>query len=156
MNAAGLVRPPGLQCAARAALAAAALLLVTSCSGLGSSGSAPPVPYEEVKGNVDRAYNDVSQAINGGTFDRVPDLCTALSAELDRAETASKGWGILEREKMNLALASARHGIEDVSRTAPAAGDPSLLQAELKPVGDAVQQVESLLEQAAQATKSPS
>jgi len=156
MIAAGPSRPLGLPRAARASLAAVALLLAPSCGGTGTSGGAPPIPYDQVRGDVDRAYSDVSQAIDSGSFDRVPSLCTALGAELDRAETAAKGWGILEREKMNLALASARHGIQDVSRTAPAAGDPELLRAELRPVGDAVQQVESLLAQAAQATQPPS
>jgi hypothetical protein len=129
------------------------LLALPSCGGIGGGGSAPPVPYEEIRGNLDRAYTDLNGAIEGGTFDRVPTLCTALGAELDRAEEAAKRWGILEREKMNLALATARHGLQDVSRTAPASGDPELLRAQLRPVGEAVQQAEALLDQAAEATK---
>lgn len=140
----------------RAALAGLSLLLLVSCSGIGGGGSSPPVPYGEVKGNLQRAYDELDRAIESSTFDRVPSLCTALGAALDRAEEAAKRWGILEREKMNLALATARHGLRDVARTAPATGDPELLRAQLRPVGEAVQQAEELLDQAAEATKPPS
>lgn len=132
------------------------LFALPSCGGIGGGGSAAPVPYEEIKGNLERAYGDLDGAIEGSAFDRVPALCTALGTQLDRAEEAAKGWGILEREKMNLALATARHGLRDVSRTAPASGDPELLRAQLRPVGEAVQQAEELLRQAAEATQPPS
>lgn len=142
--------------AARAAIAALSLIALTSCGGIGGGGSAPPVAYDELKGSLERAYDSLNQAIENSSFDRVPSLCTGLNAELDRAEAASKGWGILEREKMNLALATARHGLQDVSRTAPASGDPELLREQLRPVGEAVQQALGLLDQAAAATKTPS
>jgi hypothetical protein len=135
------------------ALAVLSLLFLTSCGGIGARDSSPPVPYEEVKGDLQRAYDQLDRAIESSTFDRVPALCTALGVELDRAEEAAKRWGILEREKMNLALATARHGLQGVARTAPASGDPELLRANLRPVGEAVQQAEELLDQAAEATK---
>ena len=144
---------------ARAAQAAAAgffLFLLSSCGGLGGGGSSPPVPYEEVRGNLERAYNALNQAVGSGAFDRVPQLGSSLGAELDRAEAAAKPWGILEREKMNLALASARRGLKEVVRTAPATADPEFLRALLRPVGEGVQQALGLLDQAAAASKSPS
>jgi hypothetical protein len=139
-----------------AAMAALSLFALASCGSVGGGGGSPPVPYEELSGNIRRAYDNLNRAIESSTFDRVPSLCSSLDAELDRAETAAKRWGILEREKMNLALASARHGLQEVSRTAPASGDPELLRAQLRPVGEAVQQAVGLLDQAAAATKSPS
>lgn len=142
--------------AAQAVMAACSLVLLASCGSLGGGGGSSTVSYDELKGSLGRAYDSLNQAIESGTFDRVPSLCTGLSAELDRAETAAKSWGILEREKMNLALATARHGLQDVSRTAPASGDPELLRDQLRPVGEAVRQALDLLDQAAAATKSPS
>lgn len=137
-------------------IAAVSLLALTSCGSLGGGGGSSPAAYNELKGDLARAYENLNRAIESSTFDRVPALCATLGAQLDRAEAAAKSWGILEREKMNLALATARHGLQDVSRTAPASGDPELLRAQLRPVGEAVQQALSLLEQAAEAAKSPS
>jgi hypothetical protein len=141
---------------AHSLIGALVLLAVAGCSGVGGGGSPPSVPYDELKGNLAQAYDDLSRGIDGGAFDRVPSLCTALGVELDRVEAAAKRWGILEREKMNLAIATARRALQSVARTAPATGDAELLRAQLRPVGEAGEQAEGLLDQAAAATQSSS
>lgn len=131
-------------------LPAVPLLLVAalaSCQGTGGGGGTP-IPYEQLRGDLERAYGAVEQTISAGSFDQVASYSDALSRELDRIEGATRRWGFLEREKMKLHIATARRGIQTVVRTAPVSGDIELLQAQLRPVGESVQEVSALLAQA--------
>jgi len=141
--------------ARRGAAAGAAVALagaLASCQGTGGS-AAPPVPYEELRGNLGRAYAALQQAVAAGPIDQVPASCDAFSRELDRIEAATKRWGILEREKMKIQIATARRGVQAVARSAPVSGDVELLQAQLRPLGEAVAEVNVLLDQAAAQSK---
>jgi hypothetical protein len=138
---------------APAVLLAASLLALVSCEP-GGGGSKPPIPYEEIQGNLESAYGNLEAGIQGGSMDQVPSLCNALSAELDRVEEQTKGLGILEREKIRLQLSTARHNIDSIARTAPVSGDVDLLKAQLQPVDEAVHEITGLLGQLAAASKS--
>ena len=134
-------------------LLAALLLALPSCQ-TGGGGSKPPIPYEEIQGNLERAYDNLEQGIQGGSLDQVPALCNALSVEMDRLEEQTKAFGLLEREKINLQLATARRGVESIARTAPASGDAELLKAQLQPVTESIHEITGLLGQLAIASKS--
>ncbi len=134
-------------------LLTASLLALASCQA-GGDASKTPIPYEEIQGNLERAYGSLEQGIRGGSMDQVPSLCSALSGEMDRVEEQTKGIGFVEREKIKLQLATARHGVDSIARTAPASGDAELLKAQLEPVTEAVHEITGLLGQLAAASKS--
>lgn len=139
------------------ALPATPLLLavaLASCQGVGADPT-PPGDYGRMKGALEAAYAGVQQTITAGSFDQVPASCDALSRQLDRVEEGTKHWGILERQKLKLQVATARRGLQAVVRAAPVSGDAQLLLDELGPVGDAVQEVGALLGQAAAQGSSP-
>lgn len=155
----GLRSPSGISspAARRWVTPAAALLLgavLASCQSVGADPT-PPAAYGQLKAGLEAAYAGVEQTISAGTLDQVPASCDALSRELDKVEEGTKHWGILEREKLKLQIATARHGLQAVVRAAPVSGDAQLLQDELKPVGEAVQEVGALLGQAAAPRSSP-
>jgi hypothetical protein len=139
-----------LECVARrGATAGASVVLVAVLASCQGTGGTPPIPYEQLRGNLDRAYASVEQTIDAGSFDQVPSYCDALSREFDGIEEATKGWGFLEREKMKLQIATARRGLQTVVRAAPASGDVQLLKDQLRPLGESVHEVSALLAQAA-------
>ena len=134
-------------------LLVASLLMLASCQSTGG-GSGPPIPYEEIQGNLETAYGNLEAGIESGSMEQVPSLCNALSTELDRVEEQTKSLGILEREKIRLQLATARHNVDGIARTAPVSGDVDLLKSQLQPVNDAVHEITGLLGQLAAASKS--
>ncbi len=139
-----------------ALLTALALLAVPACQSAGGGSQQPPVPYEELQGNLQHAYDSLEQGVRSGPVDQVPALCNAVSAELDHVEEATKSVGFLEREKIKIQIATARNGLNDISRAAPAMGDGEVLQGNLKPISDSVQEINDLLGKLAAASKSGS
>jgi hypothetical protein len=135
-------------------LAASLVLLALPACQSGGGSSQPPIPYEELQGNLQRAYDNLEQGVRTGPVDQVPALCNALSAELDRLDEATKSMGFLEREKMKIQIATARNGLNDISRSAPAMGDGEVLQGNLKPISDSIHEMTDLLGKLAAASKS--
>lgn len=132
----------------------AAGVALASCQSVGADPT-PPAAYGQMKAGLEAAYAGVEQAISTAPLEQVPAACDALSRELDKVEEGTKHWGILEREKLKLQIATARHALQAVVRAAPVSGDPQLLQDQLRPVGDAVREVTALLGQAAAPRSSP-
>ncbi len=139
-----------------ALLAVLPLLALTACQSVGGGSQQPPIPYEELQGNLQQAYNNLEQGVRSGPVDKVPALCNAVSAELDHVEQATGSMGFLEREKIKIQIATARNGLNDISRAAPAMGDGEVLQGNLQPISDAVQSITDLLGKLAAASKSGS
>lgn len=137
-------------------VAALMLLALPACQSAGGGSQQPPVPYEELQGNLQRAYDNLEQGVRSGPVDQVPALCSAVSTELDHVDQATGSMGFLEREKIKIQIATARNGLNDISRSAPAMGDGEVLQGNLKPITDSVHEINDLLGRLAAASKTGS
>jgi hypothetical protein len=130
------------------ALALAAILLWAAPSGCKKAGgSAPAIPFSELREQLTEAHQRLASATAQGTVERVPELDRTIGSTLDAIQARSTSMDLLEREALAIQVASARQCLTALDRYA-ASGDVDLVAAQLKQLDTVLGEVDTILERA--------
>ena len=133
------------------ALTLAALLLPVSCQWAGDT-KAVKVSFAALRTQVDDVNTRLNNAIQNNEPERVPALDKEMNAVLDQTMSQASAMNLMDRERLSIAVATARRCMTDMDRYA-SSGDIELLRAQAQQLAPTVSEIQQLLDRAERTTK---
>jgi len=124
----------------------AALLAAPSCQWAGDR-SAAKASFTVIRQQIDDVNGRIVSAIQGGEADRIPSLDRDMNVALDSATNQASAMNILDREHLNINVATAKHCLTDMDRYAQT-GDMDLLRAQAAQLAPTISEIRVLLDRA--------
>jgi len=130
----------------RYALLLAALLGAPSCQWADDTGAAK-ASFAVIRQQIDDVSARISSAVQNGEADRIPALDRDMNAALDAARNQSSAMNLLDREHLNINVATAKQCLSGMDRYAQS-GDNDLLRAQAAQLAPTVSEIRVLLDRA--------
>ena len=124
----------------------AVLLAAPSCQWAGDQGAAK-ASFAVIRQQIDDVNSRITTAIQNGEADRITALDRDMNAALDAARNQSSAMNLLDREHLNINMATAKRCLTDMDRYAQS-GDVDLLRAQAAQLNPTINEIRVLLDRA--------